>query len=72
MTKYIISLTERVSATFLFTFLGIISVSSLTDIKALEAAAVAGGLSVAKYLYTVTGAYLASTSAAPSPPVGTQ
>lgn len=65
MKKHIISLTERVSATFLFSFIGFVLATGTNnlDATALKAAAIAGGLSVAKYVYAVTAQYLKSTSA---------
>jgi hypothetical protein len=67
MKKHILALAERVSATFLFAFLGIVVISNGHDIKAVEAGAIAGGLSVAKYAYTAIGAYLSAPPGGPPP-----
>lgn len=66
LKKHLLALAERVSATFLFAFLGVVVVSNGHDIKAIEAGAIAGGLSVAKYAYTAIGAYLATSEAPPA------
>jgi len=65
LKNHIISLAERVSATFLFSFIGVVLAfgTNNIDTQALKAAAIAGGLSVAKYIYAVTASYLKSTSA---------
>lgn len=60
MKKHIIAFTERVTATFLFTFIGVVVATPLPDTTALKVALIAGGLSVAKYVYTLAGAYLAT------------
>lgn len=60
MKKHIIAFVERVGSTFLFAFLGIVlAAGSGIDLLSFKAAAIAGGLSVAKYLYTLAAAYLA-------------
>lgn len=59
MKKHLVAFTERVSSTFLFAALGIVlAAGSGIDALVLKAAAIAGALSVAKYLYTVAGSYL--------------
>lgn len=63
MKKHLLAIAERSTASFLYAFLGIIlAFGTNTDKKALYAALVAGGLSVSKYLYSLTSAYLGSTS----------
>ena len=53
--KKLLDFVERVGATFLNAFLGVVVASHFTghlsDLNALEAAAVAGGLAAAKFAY---------------------
>lgn len=56
--QHALAFAERVSATFAFAFIGVALATGVSDTAALKAAAIAGALSVGKYLYTVTGAYL--------------
>ncbi len=65
-TATLIDVAERVFATFAQAFLAVIIVNqgSLTQITALETAAVAGGLAVAKYLLVQANTFLGTTPAA--------
>jgi hypothetical protein len=58
---HLVSITERSVSTFLFSFLGLVTATNLSDPTALKAAGIAGGLSVAAYLRNVAGTYVAST-----------
>lgn len=49
---------ERTLATFGQAFLGVVIVSGVSQLTALEAAGVAGGLAAAKYLYVQLNLYL--------------
>jgi hypothetical protein len=49
---------ERVTATFAQAFIAIALVTGLSDVKSLEAAAVAGAIAAAKFAYVELGAYL--------------
>jgi hypothetical protein len=60
--KHLVGVTERSVSTFAFAFLGLITVTNLSDPAALKAAAVSGCLSVGVYLRGVAGDYLANTS----------
>lgn len=64
MKKNLIEFSERVSATFLYAFVGVVIAAGGFDLLALKAGAIAGGLSVSKYIYTLTGKYLAAENVA--------
>ena len=51
---------DRTTATFAQAFLAVALVSGVSDITALKAAGVAGGIAAAKYAYVQVSAYLKS------------
>ena len=59
--RHLVSIVERSVSTFAFAFLGLMTVTSMSDPTALKAAAVAGGFSVAVYLRGVAGTYLSNS-----------
>lgn len=68
--KTLIDLAERSLATFAQAFLASVTIGhtvvpAITDLRALELAAVAGGYSVGKFLLVKANAYLANANAAP-------
>jgi hypothetical protein len=61
MNKHkLIDFTERVGATFVFTFLALATTTSLSDPTQLKAAAIAGALSAGKYVAVAANKFLAS------------
>lgn len=67
----IIDVAERAFATFAQSFLAAVTLGhtvtpAITDLRALEFAAVAGAYAVAKYLLVVANAYLATTPETPA------
>jgi hypothetical protein len=64
---------ERAGATFAQAFLAAVTLGSVTDMHAVEVAAIAGGYAVGKFLLVKANAYLAtpsqssSSSSAPNP-----
>jgi hypothetical protein len=54
----VLDFVERVSATFGAAFLGLALVTGVSTPKDLEAAAIAGGMSAAKFAYVELNAYL--------------
>jgi len=67
----LIDVSERALATFAQTFLAAVTLGhtvtpALTDLRALELAAVAGAYAVAKYLLVVANAFLAASPTVPA------
>jgi hypothetical protein len=59
--KHLVAIVDRCTAVFLYSFLGLVTATNMSDPTALKAAGIAGGLSVAAYLRGVAGVYVAST-----------
>lgn len=60
MKRKVIDVADRTVATFVQAFVAIILASNVTDLTAVKAAGIAGGLAVLKYLAVVANNYLAA------------
>lgn len=59
----ILDFVERTTATFVQAFLAIALITGISDVKALEAAGLAGAIAAGKYVYIRLNAYLGTRAA---------
>lgn len=66
--KVLIDFIDRVVATFVFAFVGVASVSGVSTLAGIKAAAIAGAFSVGKFAAVKAQAYLNTPSPKSNPP----